>query len=290
MNIPILYINLDRTQMRNDKMVDKLNKLKANFERISGIDSQYINKNALKKGECAGMKYNIKDNIIFKPKSKEIAIILSHMKALNKIIENNWEIAIIMEDDLSFQYIPNWNDKITKIITNAPSNWKILKLHTSFADELNKNISLSEKNIFYTPLSKNAINSAGCYIITKNAALELINKYKINDIYTFPNQNEYCVCECIVFSLTDIYMYTTPYICVDDNNMTCTGGKNPADIKTNFIIHSYWKNKNNDTQNEENLILFSNNYSFKTDKHKIKTLKDKLIEKRNKKILDNNKN
>jgi hypothetical protein len=121
-------------------------------------------------------------------------------------------------------------------------------------------------------LSDSAINSAGCYIIKKATAQEILNKYLINNIYTFPNKNEYCVCECIIFSLNNIYMYTVPFICTQDNNVTCAGNFNQADENTNKIIHKYWEN----IGIEKNKI-FENIYQHDTtQKHKIIPIK-KLI-------------
>jgi GR25 family glycosyltransferase involved in LPS biosynthesis len=279
MTIPILYINLDRSIIRNNKMIDKLSNLNVIYERISGVDAQNISKNALIEGEYDDMKYHIKKNIKLKPGAKEIAIILSHIKALNKIIEKDFDIAVIIEDDLSFQYINNWNFMINNIINNAPSDWKILKLHTSAQLELNKNINLFEKGTEYIPLEKSAIHSAGCYIIKKEAAKELINKYKINDTFIFPHNDEYVVCECVIFSINNIYMYTGPYICVDDSNVTCSGGKNVSDLQTNKIIHSYWKKKDAPICQEQNLSKLSKSCNiFKPEKNKIITMRQ-LLEK-----------
>jgi GR25 family glycosyltransferase involved in LPS biosynthesis len=283
MTIPILYINLDRSIDRNEKMVTQLNNFNVQYERISGIDAANIEKNALKNnngekcGVCDGIKYYIKKDIIFNPQQKHIAIILSHMKALKKIIENNFEIAIIMEDDLSFQYISNLNQLINDIILNAPSNWKIIKMHTSMGPEIIKNNNLADKGILYTPLVYNSIHSAGCYIIKKTAAIELLNKYNINETYTFPNKNEHCVCECIIFSISDIYMYTIPYICAFDNNITCNGGRNPADTQSNNIIHSYWKKKGFNTTNTLNIQV--SNKEKNNNRYKFQTVKN-LLEKK----------
>jgi GR25 family glycosyltransferase involved in LPS biosynthesis len=261
MDVPILYINLDRSLSRNSKMIESLGKISNNYERISGFDSQNIDKNAQKEGEWDGMKYTIKPHKKYNPRAKEIAIILSHMKALKKIIDNNYEMAIIMEDDLSFQYIEDWNKKINNIIANAPSNWKILKFHNSFSPEVRNNISLCERGIHYTPLTKDLLHSAGCYIIKKSAVLELMDKYNIDGIYTFPKNNEFCVCECIVFSLSNVYVYTVPYICVNDENVSTNGKRNPLDTNTNLIIHSYWKKKNpNIIQQEKAKKTINNNY------------------------------
>jgi GR25 family glycosyltransferase involved in LPS biosynthesis len=283
MDIPILYVNLDRSENRNIRMVEELNKLNVKYYRIQGVDSKNINKNALKEGECQGFKYFIKSNLSFIPRSKEIAIILSHLQGLNEIVKNNFEIAVVMEDDISFQYINNnnynWNEKISEIVKSAPTNWKIIKMHTSAPKEIETNINLCKRGINYIPLTTHALQSAGCYIIKKETAIEILEKYNLNGIYTFPHKDEYCVCECIIFSVSNVYMYTVPYICAIDNNVTCAGNHNPADLKSNLVIHSYWKQ----IFSEKNInIEVKQNYE-KKEKIRIQSIKKIIIDQKNSK-------
>lgn len=275
MNTQVIYINLERSIIRNKKMIEALEKLNCKYVKIDAIDANNINKNQLKQGVINDYIYKIKDNVIVKPREKEIAIILSHIKALNYICENNIEIAIVMEDDISFQYVYDWNKQINDIINNAPKDWKILKLHTSAPLEVENNINLLNKNIYFTQLTYSAIHSAGCYIIKKSTSEELLKKYCINNIYTFPSKQEYVVCECIIFSTSDIYMYTVPFICVVDNNVTCAGNHNIADESTNKVIHKYWKN----IGVEKNKIFESIYPHEKPQRHKIITLREKMQQK-----------
>jgi GR25 family glycosyltransferase involved in LPS biosynthesis len=276
MDIPIIYINLDRSIKRNERMCKSLEKLDVKFYRVQGIDSKNINKNALKNGEIQEFKYKIKDNIDFRPREKEIAIILSHLRALKKIINENINVAIILEDDISFQYVHNWNEKINDIIANAPNDWKILKLHTSDQASVENNIKLLQKNILYTHLTPNATNSAGCYIIKKETAIEILEKYENNGLYTFPYKNEHCVCEHVVFTnLMGVYMFTLPIISVVENNITCVGNQNPLDEKSNKVIEKYWKLMEKDKN--KIFVEIDMKYIDKPEKMMIPTLK-KMME------------
>jgi GR25 family glycosyltransferase involved in LPS biosynthesis len=276
MSLPVFYINLDRSIYRNNRMKKCLDEINANYERIQGVDMNFINKNALMGGECDGLKYKIKQNVIFHPRQKEIAIILSHLKALTQLIEKNYDIAIIMEDDLSFRYIENWDEQISKIIETAPKNWSILKLHTSTPNIVEKYGELYKKqNINFMPLVKESIQSAGCYIINKEAAIKIINKYKINEIYTFPHDKEYCICECIIFSIPNVYIYTLPIICVAENNVTCNNNYNRADTSTNKIIHSFWESFSNNNHNYNKIDICTESLT----PYNIKTLRERFIKK-----------
>lgn len=259
MPIPSYYINLDRSPERNTNISESLKNLNTTYYRVSGIDMDNITRNDFNGGIIQNMQYAIKKNKVYNPKGKEIAIILSHFKALQEIIKNDNDIAIILEDDMSFQYVTDWNKQIDEIILKAPSNWNIIKLHSSLVQRIEKNILLCKDNIFYDKLNNTQLQSAGCYIIKKSAAKLLVSRYYIDNIYNFPYENEYCVCECIIFSIPDVYMYTLPLLCSVNNNVTCAGNYNLADIQSNKLIHSYWNNANN-------IVTTNNNNNKKTIK------------------------
>lgn len=240
MTIPIYYINLDRSGERNNTIKNSLDKLNVDYHRISGIDMNNITRDKYSKGIIDGVQYTIKQNKTYNPKSKEIAIILSHLKALHEIIKNGDEIAIIMEDDISFQYVSDWNKQIKNIISSAPSDWNIIKMHSSSKNRLVKNISLCKRGVLYDKIVNTDLQSAMCYIIKQDAAKQITSRYFVDNIYKFPYQNEHCVCECIMFSIPNVYMYTLPLICSIENNVTCCGNYNIADSQSNKLIHDYW--------------------------------------------------
>lgn len=230
----VLYINLDRSTERNDKIQKSLQSLNISYTRVPGIDKNFLNKSC----------YQIKKNINSIPSKKVIAIILSHFKALQTMIDLNLDEVIIMEDDISLKYITNWITDINKI--NCNKNWKIIKLHTSLDLEIKKNIELYKKNILFTPINIKSLNSAGCYLIKKSTAIELLNKYMFDGIYKFPQNNEICVCEGLIFSVSDVYMYTLPLFCIINNNKTCSNNYNALDARSNAIIHKFWEGVNYD--------------------------------------------
>ena len=235
------YINLNRSEKRNAHMLNESTKLGLNFIRVCGIDM--FDLLSTQKGCCDGMNYEIKNNVVFKPKKKEIAIMLSHIKTIEEFLATNNDIAIILEDDMSFKHVVNWTNIIDDILINAPYNWNILKLHSSLFRVVECNIQYLNKGKKFIPVNNASIQSAGCYMINRKTALNLINKYKINNVYTFPFEKEYCITEHILFTIPDVYMYTLPFICAIENNLTCCGNYNVADGQSNKIIHNYWQIK-----------------------------------------------
>jgi GR25 family glycosyltransferase involved in LPS biosynthesis len=268
-SIPIYYINLDRSTKRNDIMIESLNNLGTKYHRVSAIDMNNITRDKYSKGTVNNIQYIVKQNNIYNPKGKEIAIILSHFKALHEIINNDDDIAIILEDDTSFQYISDWNIQINNIISRTPADWNIIKLHSSSKVRIEKNISLCKKGILYDKMGNTDLQSAGCYIIKKDAARQIIIKYHIDNVYKFPYENEHAVCECIIFSIPNVYMYTLPLICCIENNVTCGGNYNIADVQSNKLIHDYWKYilYNNKSNNDK-----TQNYLGKETAKKIKIM------------------
>ncbi len=243
---PVCYINLNRCADRNKNIINSLNYLKVDHYRISGIDAKEISRkslfNNLHEGKIQNMKYMIRPNKMFTPREKEIAIILSHLKALEHVKNiSDHEIAVIIEDDMSFQYVEDWNKQIEEIIKKAPTDWSIIKLHSSSKRVIERNISLWKKGIMYDKLTD--LNSAGCYIIRKHIAQDILSKYCIDDTYTFPDNNQLCVCEHILFNIPDVYIYTLPLICSVKNNITCCGNRNILDEQSNKVIEGFWRER-----------------------------------------------
>lgn len=240
-----IYINLDESIDRNCNMIDFFRKLNCNFHRISAINMKNMDKNALKEGKCDDMKYLIREKQKFNFSPKHVAIILSHFKALYYALKNEAEYAVIMEDDMSFEYIIDkkidWENKLNEIIINAPKDWSIIKLHTSSFMGIRENIKLYYKNVVYAKINRETINSGGCYIINKKAIEQLLEKYFIDGTFIFPHKNEYVVCESILFSLENVYIYTFPLFCVQKNNITSSGKKSALDINSNKDIYDIWK-------------------------------------------------
>jgi len=243
--LPVLYINLDRCKERDVLTKCTLSQMGIADDdviRVRAIDMDDVYDKRV--GECDGMHYDIRPNSKgFMPRPKEIAIILSHIRAL-QTIPYTCDMAVIMEDDMSFQYIRDWNKYIYDIVTNAPPDWSIIKLHSSVPNVIEKNIAQYKNGTPYLKLNcTDDVQSAGCYIIKKDAAATLLSRYynQTTDTYSFPYKDEYCICETVIFTLPNMYAYTEPSICARENNITCMRNRNVADVRSNMVIHAYWR-------------------------------------------------
>ena len=103
----IIFINLDRRQDRWKQVLEEFRQNKiTNFERFSAVDGNSIpNKTDWLTGA-------------------RIACCLSHAAVLQKMIDNNWQRILILEDDAKF--IENYERRFQKRIPQIPEDFDIL--------------------------------------------------------------------------------------------------------------------------------------------------------------------
>ena len=63
--------------------------------------------------------------------SVEVASTLSHLKAVATAWADGVQTALIVEDDISFEYLSAWPLSLQQLALRAPANWEILQLYTS---------------------------------------------------------------------------------------------------------------------------------------------------------------
>ena len=131
-NLNILYINLDESKNRNEHMIKMFDKYNINkYIRIDAIDGKKI-KNIYNDtceditfiNKCIYKGHRNKN----KGNTNKIACTLSHLKEIYYAKKNNYENVLIMEDDISLEYLDLWNTTIDNIILNAPDNCIIFQL------------------------------------------------------------------------------------------------------------------------------------------------------------------
>lgn len=162
----IYIINLYKDIERLNTAYKQLSKYNiTNYERFPGVNASILNDN------------DINDNttIIGKLFASRgmIGCGLSHINIWKKIVENNINRTLILEDDFILK--DDFLNKFNKYIKNAPEKFDILFLNSNFIH--NKNIKLIDINdIFYKQLF---IAQTVGYIITLDGAkkiLKYINK------------------------------------------------------------------------------------------------------------------
>ena len=163
--IPIYYINLEKSKDRDNEMINQKNKYNLFLHRIEGVNGK--NLQDTKKGEfflTPSKKINFVNK--FESVTDEASVIgctLSHIKAIYTAFINNNEIAMIVEDDISFITFNHWSRKIGQIIKKAPLDWEIINLfHFCEREKTNK-------------FKSNLCLSTACYLINRKGMNKLIN-------------------------------------------------------------------------------------------------------------------
>lgn len=227
--ICIYYINLKKSKQRYLSMKNELKNI--NHKRIEAFDAENMDNIEYKFKKKEGLEYKITD--------RNVAITLSHFKAINAFLEDEQKYGIILEDDVTLKYIQNFTALISDIISCAPLNWEVISLHSSIDKVIKDNIEKYRAGILFKKLQKNEMKSSACYIINKQSAKKIIERYKINDVYTFPHKFENCSSESIIHQF-DSYIYTKPTISIVENNLTSMGIYHLFDYKSNLVIKEYY--------------------------------------------------
>ncbi len=179
------YINLERSDDRKEMIENQFKKYNLeNYERIEACDREKIK--TQKEGDFGHLTFtNYNDT---KTQIGEISCTCSHLKAIKKAYDDNQEIAVIMEDDISFCLVPYWKEQLEEIVKRLPNDWEILQM--SAGDKIrNKNIGLNQFfQIFTTDkveqkIFKRKKNSwcANIYLVNKRTMEKVIKKYFKSD-------------------------------------------------------------------------------------------------------------
>lgn len=157
MQIPILYINLDRSKERNQHMLNQIKEYKLSAKRISGIDGSNLKNNP-----------NIKYTNTFNLSEGELGCTLSHLKAVKYAYENDYDRVVIIEDDLSFDLMPLWPADLTIPSLIEKESWDIMQLtNCNVKCPMKKTITQFDPDCW----------GCGAYVIKRSGMKNLLDKY-----------------------------------------------------------------------------------------------------------------
>jgi hypothetical protein len=168
-NFPKYYINLNRSIDRKENIEQDIAEYDIkNIKRVEAFDGKKFDNT--KRGE------NFVNNNLGS-KASELAISMSHIKAIKTAFEDGHEKAIIMEDDIDFCLCPYWGKDFKDIVADIPEDCDILLLAHKGTDD----------NIKILPNKKeNDMRLSGvCYLITLKGMKKIIGKHILGDKYHF---------------------------------------------------------------------------------------------------------
>lgn len=212
----IYWINLDRSVKRRINMENNLKQINIKNERIIGTDGMNIPDEEL---------YN---NFKFSEKRDrtkiEYACLLSHLRTIKKFAESEYNLALILEDDLSLEYTKYWDKKVSEIIKDAPSDWEIIMLNYVTKKKLKDD---------YTFNMNGNISCCGSYLINKQGALRLMKNIYVDNKFIL-TKNTINTADNYIYSNLITYAYKYPYFTYPtDNDSTIHS--------SHLLIHNYTK-------------------------------------------------
>lgn len=161
-NFPkVLWINLDQSTNRKRYMEYLLKQYSIRNYRIKAVDATNPKYTELSDICVKNDKLSLPEN----------ACTCSHLQAMKYFVDNiSDNVAIIMEDDVSFEFLENIPYSWSELMSHLPAKYDVIQLAiTKFNGSVNSVLIKTD------PSSKYYCSAA--YLITKQAAQRILNKY-----------------------------------------------------------------------------------------------------------------
>lgn len=202
-DIPVLYINLDRCPERREWMEKQGVQYGFTPIRVTGVDGD----------KDPSINYR---NSYRNLSRSEIGCTLSHLRAIHLAYNMGLTYALIVEDDASFVTCPYWPRTLTQYIAHAPTDWTILRLFS--------NGSYSEQDEEYLTYLLHK-DMATAHILNRAGMKNILDRcvqgeeYILDSSYTFGQADWYIY---LVSPLQRIYHINPPLIIPDNRNLRST--------------------------------------------------------------------
>jgi len=221
---PIYYINMDRTTKRKQNFEKEMKNYGiSNYKRVSAIDGKMIKDR--EKGDINGVTYASNGKRL---SSSELAITLSHIKAVIQASKDNNDNFIIMEDDCRLTLAPYWEKNIEEILKDIPEDCEIFLLSNRRHDHVKK------LEIIKCP-GRGDLNGV-CYIVTRKGmekVKDLSNGGKI-DLTKFKNP----VFDIEFLEYFTVYTYNKTFFLLDNFEHMSTHKNGSDKSSTTPKIHT----------------------------------------------------
>lgn len=201
---PIFYINLDKDVNRRDFMEQQLFKLSAQYYRVRGIVGKNI-KN-LREDTVDGISFI---NDYPELRDGELGCTLSHILAISTAWKKQIPVALICEDDCSFDTC-GITTNILEVVNNAPKDWGILQL---FTGGLKRNQITPETSYILFESSSTTWSNAA-YLINQKGMWEILSRIGY-PLKLSPNSEgipDYGVADRFIPLLTTTYCVVPPIL------------------------------------------------------------------------------
>ncbi|QBF83154.1 glycosyltransferase family 25 protein [Shewanella maritima] len=168
-NFKVFVINLASSAERLKHITEQLGKFQVPFERIDAVDGRKLSDEEIEKYS----PQSLVQQHYFRPLNKgEVGCSLSHQKAWQKILDDDLDFAIILEDDI---YLKDNFKSIVELMAELPTmDWDYIKLFPfKKGGESNVRDSIEYKGHRFVSYHKYPISAVG-QIISRRGAQALI--------------------------------------------------------------------------------------------------------------------
>jgi GR25 family glycosyltransferase involved in LPS biosynthesis len=215
-NIPIYYINLNRSPDRRNWMEGQFQKYGIDgYTRSEGVDGSKL-KNLQQGSYTFESNRTIHYQLDPRPQERpisngELGCTLSHLETIYQAYIDNQELAIIMEDDAYLGFIPLWNNTLHDMCNNLPNRWELLQLFT-ITKMCNRKILKSGRFIPINSMMSNKIRCAStlAYLINRRGMLRILRAVSIlsTGIYHLPNLGVKYIADWYLYKIIENHGYT----------------------------------------------------------------------------------
>jgi GR25 family glycosyltransferase involved in LPS biosynthesis len=192
----VLWINLEKSKYRRELIEKQFESFNIDNVRIKGFDATNENRK---------LKLNV-TNTNKRYHKGQYGALISHLMAIEYYLQNyDDDYMIIMEDDVSFEFVELWNKSIKQVIEKAPNDWEILQIsHLLYKKEFQEFVS--DVNLYKK--WKWGYYGAAAYIISRDGAKKIIDKFKRGNKYIVDHR---CVlrinADYLIFNTVTTYSY-----------------------------------------------------------------------------------
>lgn len=226
---PIYYINLDRSKDRNEHFTSEMEEYGIyNYKRISAIDGKEIDQ--YEYGKIDGITYKARKNA-----SKiQLAVTLSHLKAIIQGTVDGYDNIMIMEDDVELTLVPYWKKSLETIVKEIQKDCDILLL--------SNHRFMKEKTLKLIKIKNLKDLNGVCYIVTKRGMSKITNRIHPStssldssneevdiDLTSFSNN----IFDCGFLSSFDVYTYNVTHFLLENFRFKSSVSSDPEGYISN---------------------------------------------------------
>ncbi len=199
------WINIEGCVERRKFMEGQFDKLGIDNERISAVTPEDIK------------DYKIEYNPDTKATQYEVACIISHLRALEKGVEEGHQYFCVMEDDINMSKLDF--KKILMYVRDAEEiegmKMEIMQMHTNSNVLIIKAVNEHVMNKQFVVKRTEGYPSTAYYMITREGAQKLLDKFKICETEYDLSYSHWTAADNVLYSPINCFFLSYPVITTD---------------------------------------------------------------------------